>query len=62
MQMDFGKYRGVKLQAVPTEYLEWCLDECAYLKNGARKAIQEELAEREETEKPVDRFMEERRC
>jgi Putative quorum-sensing-regulated virulence factor len=47
LKMTFGKYKGKRINKLPTEYLTWCLNKCDTLTDEYRTAIEEELAARE---------------
>jgi hypothetical protein len=36
MTMPFGKYRGTRLEDVPSDYLRWCLDDCDFVASRPR--------------------------
>lgn len=46
LKMPFGKYKGKRLNKLPTDYLVWCRDKCDNLTDELRVAVEEELAER----------------
>lgn len=46
MILSFGKYRGRDIGTVPSDYLQWVLDNVAWLKWSQRRAIEDELARR----------------
>src|SRR5437763_12640588 len=48
LKMTFGKYKGKRLSKLPTDYLVWCRDKCDNLTDELRKAIEEELATRDD--------------
>ena len=52
--MPFGKHRGKRLKSVPTDYLQWCLEECRNLTNELRTNIATELRKRGEWEPLVE--------
>lgn len=54
IKLTFGKYKGKRLSKIPTEYLEWCRDKCDTLTDDVRRAIEDELADREETKKAAE--------
>ena len=43
MKMTFGKYRGVEVADVPTDYLRWCLGNVSDMDFRLRQAIVAEL-------------------
>ena len=45
--MPFGKYRGVPLGGIPSDYLDWVLRNLVRLRPGLRFAIQRILQDRE---------------
>jgi hypothetical protein len=47
-KMPFGKYKNKRVSKLPTDYLVWCLDKCDSLTDELRKAIEDELAGRED--------------
>jgi hypothetical protein len=51
--MTFGKYEGRPISAVPTGYLEWCLDNLTRLSPELRLAIRNELASRKGSTSPL---------
>jgi hypothetical protein len=44
--MTFGKYKGRRVQDIPSSYLEWVLRECQSLEPWLRRAIQAEVCGR----------------
>ncbi len=46
LKIPFGKYKGKRLNKLPTDYLVWCRDKCDVLTEEMRAAIEEELADR----------------
>jgi hypothetical protein len=48
MKMPFGKYKNKRLSKLPTDYLVWCRDKCDNLTDELRKAVEEELAGRDD--------------
>jgi hypothetical protein len=51
LKMPFGKYKGKRLNKLPTDYLVWCRDKCDNLTDELRAAVEEELADRTDTPK-----------
>src|SRR5262249_40195693 len=51
LKMTFGKYKGKRISKLPTDYLVWCLDKCDSLTDEMRKAVEEELAGRDDAPK-----------
>ena len=47
-KMPFGKYRGKRLQSIPTEYLVWLRDENDELDAQLRKDVEYELSRRDD--------------
>src|SRR5262245_26156367 len=45
-KLPFGKYKGKRINKLPTDYLIWCRDKCDVLTEDLRTAIEEELASR----------------
>lgn len=39
--MPFGKHRGVSIDRVPRDYLEWVLDNCTHISAHLRRSIEE---------------------
>ena len=37
--MDFGAYKGKRLEEIPLDYLEWALNNCKNMKAGLKRAI-----------------------
>src|SRR5262245_9462338 len=52
LKMPFGKYKGKRLNKLPTDYLVWCRDKCDSLTEQMPAAIEEELAVR--TDAPLE--------
>ena len=48
MTMPFGKHKGEQLADIPTDYLEWVLENCTNMKKELHVEIRNELAERED--------------
>ncbi len=51
-KMPFGKHRGKRLTAIPSEYLLWLRDENDNLDAELRKAVEYELSRRDDVPKP----------
>src|SRR5262245_22954466 len=45
-KLTFGKYKGKRINKLPTDYLVWCRDKCDILTDELRAAIEGELADR----------------
>ena len=52
--LPFGKYRGLRVSEVPTQYLDWCLREVKSLEGYLRGAMRSELARRNAYRPPPD--------
>ena len=52
LKMTFGKYKGKRINKLPTDYLVWCRDKCDILTDDLRAAIEQELAGR--TDAPAE--------
>jgi hypothetical protein len=53
-KMPFGKYRGKRLQSIPTEYLVWLRDENENLDAALRKEVLHELGRRDDVPPAAD--------
>src|SRR5205809_1031515 len=53
-KMPFGKYRGKRLQSIPTEYLLWLRDENDSLDPQLRKDVDYELGRRDDVPAPAN--------
>lgn len=54
MRMTFGKYRGHLLADVPSNYLQWVLDEATGIDVLLRRAVYEELVSRVDSREARD--------
>ena len=43
MRMPFGKHRGEPVEDLPTDYLEWCLENLDWGNRQARGVLREEM-------------------
>ena len=50
MRMPFGQYQGEELEDLPTDYLEWCLENIEFRSLSLKLCIQSELQRREQPE------------
>jgi hypothetical protein len=46
MMFEFGKYKGWPLDEIPTQYLEWAIDNITRLAPAFRERLQEEIKRR----------------
>lgn len=54
--MPFGKYKGVEISKVPTDYLKWCLETITFKKPELRDAIEVEVIGRESQDEDYKDF------
>src|SRR5262249_34051147 len=54
LKMPFGKYKGKRINKLPTDYLVWCRDKCDNLTDELRAAVEEELADRTDATREGD--------
>lgn len=44
--MPFGKHKGEKIEDLPTDYIEWCLENVERLSPSIQKEMENQLAGR----------------
>jgi hypothetical protein len=53
--MPFGKHKGKLLDAVPVDYLIWCLNECSGMDRQLRRAMEREVERRTDADERPQR-------
>jgi exodeoxyribonuclease X len=46
LTMPFGKHKGEKIEDLPTDYIEWCLENVERLSPSIQKEMENQLAGR----------------